>query len=128
MPRVNIPIQQITRAGVLIGSGGSEVTGDSVNFHYLDPRGTSDKVFVHFRNNAATTRNITLVFANLVDGQAVTHRIVTLGNAASKVIGPFPPELFAQPGTPGGSGDAAPGCVYINVDSADVRISAFATS
>jgi len=113
MPRTNVPVQQLSRTGLVTGSTGSEVTGDSANNHSFINDG---KTFLHVRNSAATaTRNVTLVIAQPgPDGATVTNPSVAVPISSEKVIGPFPQAIYNQPD----------GTCYINVDNAELRLQA----
>lgn len=84
MPRVAIPVTQITRAGV---AAPAETTGDPVNHHSVANNG---RVILLARNSGATVdRTITLHLTPIHDGQTVTPRTVTIPQSESRYIGPF---------------------------------------
>ena len=116
MARVNVPVVAMSRSGVLLGSLGTEVDGDSVNGHYFENTG---KEFLTLRNNAGTTRTVTLKVGATVDGQAVVDPTVTLLANEHKIVGPFPEGIYDQT-----SGDEL-GNVQIDVDHADVKLQAW---
>ena len=117
MPRTDVPIIDITRAGVSAAAGGSEVAGDTVNDHAMKNTG---KEFLHCRNTNAGAQTITLEIAKLVDGQAVTDPVVSIPGTETKLIGPFPESIYdvAQ-----GSTDA--GSLLFQASHADIKLQAF---
>jgi hypothetical protein len=107
MARVDVPLTEITRAGV---APGAEVTGDAVNNHSFTNDG---KVFLLARNSAATaTRTVTLRIAQTVDSQTVTSRTVAVPISVSRYVGPFPTDVWGQ-------------TVLIDVDHADLKLSTY---
>lgn len=107
MPRVDVPLTEITRAGV---APGAEVTGDPSNNHSFNNDG---RVFLLARNSQATApRTVTLRFTAVVDGQAVTSRTVAVPISVSRYIGPFPPDTYGS-------------TVLIDVDHADLKLSTY---
>lgn len=107
MARVDLPLTEITRAGV---APAAEVTGDATNNHSFSNDG---EVFLLARNSAATaTRTVTLRIAQTVDNQAVTSRTVAVPISVSRYIGPFPTDVWGQ-------------TVNVDVDHADLKLSAY---
>lgn len=108
MARVNLPLTEITRAGV---AAGAEVTGDATNHHSFSNDG---RVFLLVRNSngASTARTVTITVPGTVDGQSVTARTVTIAAAASRYIGPFPKAVYG-------------GTVLVNVDHAELKLTAY---
>lgn len=104
MPRVAIPVTQITRAGV---AAPTETTADPVNNHTVANNG---KVVLLARNSGSTVdRTITLRLSSVVDGQSVTPRTVAIPQSESRYIGPFP------------TGDYGTS-LQVDVDNAELRI------
>ena len=117
MPRVNIPLTDIDRAGSAnVGTAGTEVTGDPSNNHDAI---AGDGVIVLVRNSSGTTaRVVTEVIQDQIDGQAVTNRTVSVPANGHKIIGPFSQEYLVKSG-------ADKGKIYLNADNADLRFQAF---
>ena len=66
MPRVDIPVTQITRSGV---APATEVTGDTVNNHSVVNDGA---VWLEVRNSGTTVaRTVSARFENTIDGQTI---------------------------------------------------------
>lgn len=83
MPRVNVAHQEVTRAGL----AGTETTGDSANNHETP---FHQRLVMRVRNAHATlARNFTLRIAKAVDGQTISHRIVSIPALATRLIGPM---------------------------------------
>jgi len=117
MPRVEITPADLVRTGTGIGAAGTEVTGDATNQHMFLNNG---REFLLARNSSgATTRNVTLVPAQTVDGQAVAGIGIAVLLSSTKVIGPFPPGIYNQ------ISGADIGKCYFNVDHADLRFQVF---
>ena len=109
--RVNIPLTAITRAGIDITAGVSEVTGDSANDHYFANDGN---VIVLARATSIDT-SYNPVAAVALDGQAITDyvAVVVFANPV-ELAGPYAPSLYNQDD----------GNVYMNVASNTLRLRA----
>lgn len=94
MPRVEIPVQVLSRAGVEIGSGGAEVTGDTTNQHFFNNSGSE---FLVVRNSGGAEYDVTIITGATVDGQAVADRVVSVPAGDHVLIGPFPETVYDQP-------------------------------
>lgn len=110
MPRVAIPVTDVTRAGVAI----SEVTGNTTDNH--DFAWAKNALLVARNAHATLARIVTLVIASTVDGQAPANRTVSVPALGTRYIGPFPAEVYRQ---------APDGKVYINVDAVDLNLAIF---
>jgi hypothetical protein len=88
--RVDVPLTQITRAGI---APAAEVTGDAVNNHTVNNDGA---VFLLAHNTGATTRVLTIHLPQTVDGQAVASRTVSLAAGVSRYVGPFPVSEYGE--------------------------------
>ncbi len=115
MARVNVPVFQINRAGIIAGSGGAEVTGDAVNGHYVL---VDAKTFISVRNAGGTARGVTFWPAYSPDGAAVAGRAETIGANAAQVLGPFPKVLYQQVG-------ADEGRLHLDLSHSDLKIQAW---
>lgn len=108
MPRVSVPVTQITRAGV---AAPTEVTGDPVNNHTVPNNG---KMLLLVRNSGSTVaRTVTLRLPGLTDGQAVTPRTVSVPLSTSRYIGPFPTGDYGS-------------ALQVDVDNAELKLIALA--
>lgn len=106
MARGNLPLTQISRAGV---APASEVNGDAVNGHQMTNDG---KAFVLVRNSGAGARVVTFTVPGNIDGQPVTARAVSLAAGVSRYFGPFPPNTYAR-------------LVLIDVAHAELKLAAY---
>jgi hypothetical protein len=107
MPRVDVPVTTITRAGV---AAPAEVNGDPTNNHQVTNNG---RVFLLVRNSGTTVnRVVTLKLSPTHDGQSVTPRTVSLAQSTSRYIGPFPPSDYGD-------------LLLVDVDNAELKLSAF---
>ncbi|WP_328439361.1 hypothetical protein OHA71_23775 [Streptomyces sp. NBC_00444] len=107
MARTNVPVTQITRAGV---AAPAETNGDPVNQHVVQNNG---RVVLLVRNSGTTVdRTITFRFPGLVDGQSVTPRAVALTQSTSRYFGPFPTDEYGS-------------ALQVDVDNAELKLTAF---
>ncbi|RKR92772.1 hypothetical protein BDK92_7252 [Micromonospora pisi] len=108
MPRVSIPVTEVTRAGI---APAAETNGNATDNHVVANNG---KVILLVRNSngAATARTVTVRFARDVDGQAVTPRTYEIPAAASRYIGPFDQATYGAQ-------------MQVDVDHADLKLSAY---
>ncbi|WP_030670653.1 hypothetical protein [Streptomyces rimosus] len=107
MPRVSIPVTQITRAGV---APATEVNGDATNNHSVNNDGS---VWLEVRNSGSTvSRTVSALFASTVDGVAVPAKTWSIPTSASRRIGPFPTRLYGT-------------TLQIDVDNAELKLSAY---
>jgi hypothetical protein len=94
MPRVSIPHQQVSRAGVIVtGAGVSEVSSDAANDHQMVNDG---KVLLLVRSTDAGAQSVTFVTQGTVDGQAVGDRVESIAAGIAKAYGPFPVEIYGE--------------------------------
>lgn len=108
MPRVSVPVTQITRAGV---AAPAEVNGDPVNNHTVPNNG---KMLLLVRNSGSTVaRTVTLRLPGLTDGQSVTPRTVSVPLSTSRYIGPFPTGDYGS-------------ALQVDVDNAELKLIALA--
>lgn len=106
MPRVAVPVTQITRAGV---AAPAETNGDPVNNHSVPNNG---RMFLEVRNSGSVSRTVTFRFPGVVDGQAVTPRAVSLAAAAIRRFGPFPTGDYGSQ-------------LLVDVDNAELKLTAY---
>jgi hypothetical protein len=106
MPRVDLPLTEITRAGV---APGAEVTADPANDHSFANDG---RVFLLARNSGAGSHTVTIVTPGTVDEQAIADVGIAIPAGASRYIGPFPPSIYGSP-------------VSVDVASNELRLTAY---
>jgi len=109
--RVKVPLTSVSRAGVDITSGVSEVTGSS-NGHFFANDGN---VLILARSTSGSC-NYNHVAAAVMDGQAITDYVAVVAIADPvEFAGPFPLPIYNQ----------ADGCVYLNSTTSSIRLRAF---
>lgn len=109
MPRVNVPVNDIVRGGLI---DPAEVGGDAVNNHDVVNDG---KVIVVARNSSGvSTRDITFITQGTgPDQAAIADKTVTLAISEKRYFGPFP------------VGDwNADGKLHVDVAHADIKLQA----
>ena len=107
MPRVDVPVTQITRSGV---APATEVNGDPTNGHSVANDGS---VWIEARNSGSTpARVVSAQFANLVDGVTVDAKTWSIPTSATRRIGPFPVRLYGN-------------TLLISVDNAVLKLTAY---
>lgn len=99
MARVSLATQQITAAGLTPALTAPTVDGDVMD---------SNNAAVMVTNGSGAPINVTIQTPATAAGLAVEERIVAVAAGATKLIGPFPREIYGQP-----SG-ADKGRVYVN--------------
>jgi hypothetical protein len=108
MPRVAIPVNTVTRAGI---ANATEVNGDTVNGHTL-PNDGRTWLEVRNSNGAATARTVTIRLSQTVDGQTVTSRTKSIPAGTTHKVGPFPAGQY---------GDN----LLVDVDNAELKLTAY---
>ncbi|MFE2497098.1 hypothetical protein [Streptomyces scopuliridis] len=106
MPRVNVPVTQITRTGI---SDTTPTAGDAVNNHSVANDGS---MWIEVENNGAVSRTLSALFVNSVDGVTVAPKTWTIPAGARRRIGPFPVRLYGA-------------TLQVNVDNAELELSAY---
>lgn len=107
MPRVNLPITNISRAGI---APGTEANGDPVNNHEVTNDG---RVFLLVRNSGSTTaRTVTVRLPGTEDGQGITPRTTSIPVSSSRYFGPFPPAQYGD-------------LMQVDVDNAELKLTAY---
>ncbi len=106
MPRVIVPLTEITRAGV---APAVDSDGDPVNGHSVANDG---RAIVLVRNSGAVSRNLTVQVPLPVDGQSVTPKTFVIPAGASRYIGPFPEAVYTN-------------LLRLDVDNAEIKLSAY---
>lgn len=91
MARTSITITDASRTGV---NQPAQQNGDASNGMKLDYN--DGRILLELSSNTGTTI-FTFPIPVTTDGQAVTSRTVSVGAAAVKVVGPFPPGIYNQP-------------------------------
>lgn len=107
MPRVNVPVTNVSRAGV---ADAAEVNGDSVNHHTVSNDG---RTWLEVRNaDASNPHTLTVRFPGVVDGQSVTPKTYPIAATTKRRIGPFPPADYGA-------------ALQVDVDSAQLKLTAY---
>lgn len=108
MPRTALTVNSITRTGLTVPA---ETTGDVANGNSVANDG---RVFLlaHNTNGASTARTLTVHFTATVDGATVSDKTYSIAAGVSKMIGPFPMNLYGSTMT-------------LNVDNAEMKVTAF---
>lgn len=107
MPRVAIPVTQITRSGV---APATEVTGDATNNHSAVNDGS---VWLEVRNSGTTVaRTVSALFENTIDGQTVPAKTWSIPTEATRRIGPFPVRMYGN-------------SLLVDVDNAELKLTAY---
>lgn len=93
MPRVQIPINDIVRAGL---AQPAQVTADATNNHYLDSN--SGNVFIEVISSDAGSQTVTVKAGDAIttDGLTLSDLTLTVAAGATKYFGPFRPRTFKQ--------------------------------
>lgn len=113
MARADITVQALDPTGVFT----AEQNGDSANNHVMANNG---EVFLIARNaDGAAPHTVTIVTPGTVGGLAITDQAVAVPASSTRLIGPLDPDVYDQP-----SGADA-GKVYVNVDSSQLKLSAY---
>ncbi|MEV4970577.1 hypothetical protein [Streptomyces scopuliridis] len=106
MPRVNVPVTQITRTGT---PDTTPTVGDAVNNHSVANDGS---MWIEAENTGAVSRTVSALFVNAVDGVTVDPRTWAIPAGARRRIGPFPVRLYGA-------------MLQVNVDNAELELSAY---
>ncbi len=109
MPRIQVPVTEVTRAGILPAT---EVNGNATDNHYINNDGST---WLEIRNAGASTRTLTKVVNVIVDDATITNPTVSLAASATKKVGPFPIAIYGT-------------TFNFNVDHADIKITAYRLS
>jgi hypothetical protein len=89
MARTALAVQDIVRAGLNPVYSAANVDGHSIQ--------NNGRTVLHVKT-AGTPCTVTIQTPGTVDGMAVADRTVALGATAERIIGPFPPGDYDQPG------------------------------
>lgn len=97
MARSQIAVTQVDRTGE---APGTATVSDSVNGHYFDnPNG---KVWLEVVSTDAGSQTLgfplVAALAANVDGVTLGDKLITIPAGATRVMGPFPPTYYNQPG------------------------------
>lgn len=92
MPRVNIPVTSIGKAGV---TKPTEITGDATNGHIVVGLNTSLILEVH-NVHATLPQTITLITPGTVDGNAIADPIRTIPAASVKQVSDLDPSVYGD--------------------------------
>lgn len=115
MARTNIPVTTILITGV---ADPAEVTGDPTNDHVMTNDSTQDTV-LRIRNNGGTARDAIIQIPGSIDTAiANPDRTISVLPGSTVWVGSFNRNIYNQP-------EPNQDLIYIDVDSADLKFSAF---
>lgn len=93
MPRVNIPITQLTDDGV---APPAATAADATNDHQL--AFNDGRVFVEVVSTDAAAQSVTIITPGTVgSGLAVADKTVAVPAGATRYVGPLAPQVYNQP-------------------------------
>ena len=92
MPRVDVPITQLTEQGV---APPAQVNADAANDHQLAYN--DGRVFVEVVSSDAGAQSVTIITPGTVGGLAVADQVVAVPAGATRLFGPLPPAIYNQP-------------------------------
>jgi hypothetical protein len=93
MARGVLAVNQITRTGLTMPA---ETAGDATAGHQFSNDGKFTFLLAHNTNAGSTARTVTVTPTASVDGLAPTARVVSVAAAATKLLGPFPLEIYSS--------------------------------
>ena len=105
MPRLVLPVNDITRAGLAVPA---ETNGSTVDQHVIANDG---QTVLLVRNINAGAQTVSLKLQTLIDGQSLADRVISIPAAASRYIGPFPVGIYTN-------------ALFVDVSSVDLRLTA----
>lgn len=82
-----LTVAQIERGGVVHTLGSAAAGGDVF-------KNTGHEFLVVRNANGASTRTVTFAITQVVDGITPAGKAVTLALSTTRMIGPFPPEIY----------------------------------
>lgn len=88
MPATAITLQTIGRGGI---EPAVEVAPDTSNGNTFPNNGAA---WIEVTNGSGSSANVTVDYANTVDGQTVPAKTYAVANTKKRRIGPFPVSLF----------------------------------
>lgn len=91
MARTALAVQQVSRSGLNPTFSAANVDGHSVK--------NTGAEAVYVKNGGGAPINVTIPTPGTVDGQAIGDRVVAVPNGGERIIGPFPKNVYDQPGT-----------------------------
>ena len=119
MPRVVIPVTEITRdTGIEYGAV-AQVTSDATNDHYIAEN--DGRVFIEIENENASSRTVEIVAnpapGGTFDGLTISNLVLTIPGLETWFFGPFRPYTFQQDSS---------GMMYLNPSaSTDLKFRAY---
>src|ERR1051325_1560167 len=90
MARTALTVQQVNRTGLTPSYAAANALGHSLN--------NSGREAIHIKAGG-TAVVVTIQTPGTVDGQAIADRTINVGTNSEKMIGPFPPDVYNQPGS-----------------------------
>lgn len=91
MARTALAVQQVERAGLEPAFTAANVDGHSI--------ANTGKEALYVVNEDVGSINVTVVAPGTVDGLAVADRVVAVPGGESRILGPYPKNVYDQPGT-----------------------------
>lgn len=92
MPRADFSTQAVERTtGLTPAYTAAQAAGSGSNSFLNDGR-----TFIHIKNGGASPITATFQTPGSVNGLAISDLVITIANAAEKVVGPFEPGIFNQ--------------------------------
>lgn len=90
MARGVLTVQDIDRDGLLA----SYTAGDAANDHSFD--NTGENIFLHVKKGATGSVVVTIDNPQVIDGEDMPDKVVTVAVDTEQFIGPFPKEIYEQ--------------------------------
>jgi hypothetical protein len=91
MARSALAVQQIRRTGLAASYSAANALGHSIT--------NTTGVFIHVKNGSGSSINVTVQTPGTIDGLAIADQVVAVAAGADKMIGPFLPGVYEQPGS-----------------------------
>lgn len=89
MARTELTLQTIDRDGIDPTYSSAITDGHAVN-------NASHKVFIHVINADASSKDITIITPNTIDGLALADLTVSVPASEERIIGPFPHAVYCK--------------------------------
>lgn len=89
--RTALAEQKIIRAGLVPAYAAANADGHSIP-------NNDGRTFIHVKTGATPT-NVTILTPGTVDGNAVADKVEAILANSEQMLGPYPPEVYNQPGT-----------------------------
>ena len=96
MPRTELTVQEINRAGIDPAYSAADATND----HSFD--NTTQEVFVHIINGGVGAINATFITSKVIDGISVGDLVINIPASEDRMVGPFRNDLYGSEDEPNG--------------------------